>query len=623
MVRAARLLACRLAELTHSKELPVKRRFTPCRRPAPVAVLTAASALWLACQSPASSPDDTAEARQAASKPAPVTPGPRPIIDALSVELLKTPLPDANARLLATVSPASATVIAAGGFLIQPDAADPKRDVAMRDDGKGADDTAGDLVFSGYLTWDFNELLRQNNRVTQLGGGKAAEVTTFNGRVAGTKGTAPIVDPKQIVPGKPIAIDPVGIALAISVPHSLIINDPGVVGDPVRTFDRCSGSGTPMGPWTFGHLFSEMINQPLTGVDPNVAALKWLDTWNHNQELHFNSALPRNVNPFIQEWQNRSGTKVPKLELAPFQLVAIVNRMDLHESVGYSEGNAGELRFVFALEDANCNPLPMLVIFEYGNLPQKCDPITDLAVRWVDLANHPLGSPAYNALLQGLTDEVVTANAAPLKVNRSALNQLRTNDFVFDRPWQLREFILHKSGLLVPETVKRTPDEDHEDIPAMRAGLAFAIDNNLPSIWPNPPASMPNMLTGSFDPLEFPAGFFIRAMASDIPHPGFCFTPPLSGNAAISGFDARFEYSSNTCSGCHGGDLNSSGNFTHIDEHGNLSAFLSGPMTAPDCTFPSFTRDFDEPTRRAQVLDALATNSCVRLAALSETKAEH
>ncbi len=602
----------------------MSRRPTPLRRLAVAsAALAFASAAGFACSSSSLSDGAEAATQQQAATAKPGKPFERPQIDALHVEPLPSPINGANARLLATVSKSSTGVIANGSFTIQPDPADPKRDVVMTDDGRGADDKAGDLVFSGLLAYDFAELTRQNDKLTRLGGTGNVTVTTFDGRMVGATDAAKFVDTKQIKPGTAVDITPIGVAAAISVEHSLIVNHPGVVTDPVRTFNRCTGKGTPMGAWTFGHLFSEMINQPMTGVDPRSAALKWLDTWNHNQELHFNSALPRNVQPFINEWQNRSGSKLPKMALAPFQLVAIVNRMDLHESVGYSEGNAGELRFVFALEDANCNPLPMLVIFEYGNLPVKCDDIGQLAVRWVDLANHPVGSPAYNALLQGLTDEVVTANAAPAKINGSALNQLRTNDFIFDRPWQLREFILHKSGLLVPETVKRTPDVDHENVPFMRSGLGFAIDSNLPTIWPNPPASMPNMLTGSFDPIEFPSGFFIRAMASDIPHTGFCFTPKLSGNAAISGFDARFEYSSNTCAGCHGGDLNAGGNFTHIDEHGNLSPFLSGPMTANDCTNPVFTRDFDEPKRRAQVLDALATNSCVRLAAMGETKAEH
>ncbi len=601
------------------------RSTSPGRLAIGAAALALVAGSGLACSSSSATEAASATAgtaEQAMKRPPPAE---RPTIENLSVELVRNAPPGMNARLLATVSRGSEPTIAAGTFTLQPDPGDPRRDIVFTNDGKGADDKAGDLVFSAFHLFDFDELRRQNDRIHRLGGPRAVSVTTFDGRVAVKAEPPALVDLSTVVPGNPIDIGAVGLAGAISVEESLIITHPDVIQDKDRTFNRCRREGTPMGKWTFGHLFSEMINQPMTGVDPRQAALHWLDSWNHNQEQHFNSAVPRpGVQQFINEWRSRSNSKLPRLDQAPFQLVAIVNRMDLHESVGYSDGNAGELRFVFALEDANCNPLPMLVIFEYGNLPVKCGEIQHLARRWVDLASHPIGSVAYNTVLEDLTNAVVNANAAPHKVNGSALNQLRTNDFVFARPWQLREFILHKkTSMLEPETVKRTPDIAHENVPFMRAGLAFAIDNNLPSIWPNPPPSMPNMLTGSFDPLEFPTGFFIRAMASDIPHPGFCFTPKLAGNTAISGNDARFEYSSNTCAGCHGGDLNANGDFTHIDEHGNLSQFLSGPMTALDCTNGGITRNFDEPKRRAQVLDALATNACVRIAAMGETKAEH
>jgi len=544
-----------------------------------------------------------------------------PVIEKLQVSMLGKPVSGANARLFATVSPDSVDVIAQGYFELDRGNRDKLPPVLMTDDGNGADDQAGDLVFSGFLTFDFDELRRQNRRVKELGGPGRVKVVRFDRRQSVGSEAAPIVDETAIVPENPIDVEPLGLAAAIAMDHSLVINHVDVVTDPGRTFDRCNGKGTPMGPWTFGHLFQEMVNPALTGNDPQDVAEKWLGSWNSNQELHFNSAVPRpNVQQFIDDWRNASGTGRLEMQDAPFRLVAIVNRMDLHEAIGYG-GGSGETRFVFALEDSNCYPLPFLVIFEYGNIREDCDAMTDLARLWVELGNLTVGSPDYNELLQKITDEVVTANAAPSKPNGSALNQLRTNDFVFDGPWQLREFVLHpKYGYLVPDTVKRTPDISLDSTP----DLDLAIDDNLPTVWPNPPFSMINILTGSFDPIEYPAGsgVFIRAMASDIPHTGFCFQAKLAGNAAISGPDARFEYSSNTCSGCHGGDVNASGNFTHIDENGNLSPFLSGPHSESDC-MTGTPRNFDEPTRRAQILDALANNACERLAMLKELHAEH
>ncbi len=578
--------------------------------------LTAAGAVAVsACSSASSSPTDTQ--KQAAKTPPP-TRKVIPTIEKLQVSMLAREQAGSNARMFATVSRDSRDVHRQGYFVLQRDPRDPRRDLTFTDDGRGADDKARDGVFSAFVQFDFDELRRQNHRAEKAGG----KISIFDGRKFVKAEPVQFISEADIVPENPIDVDPVGFAANISFESSLVINHPDVVNDKERTFNHCTGEGTPMGAWTFGHLFSEMVNEPATGVNPGDAAEKWLDTWNHNQELHFNSALQRpQVQQFIDDWRNASGGGTLDMSVAPFKLVAIVNRMDLHESIGYG-GGAGETRFVYALMDRHCNPLEFLAIFEYGNIEEDCDAMTELARRWVELANEPVGSPQYNDMLQEITDQVVLADAAPKRTNGSALNQLRTNDFVFDRPWQLREFILDPNnlGLLMPETVKRTPDISLDNTPQ----LDLTIDDNLPTVWPFVPFGMDNILTGSFDPIEYPAGsgVFIRAMASDIPDPSFCFRANLAGNAAINADDARFEYSSNTCSGCHGGDLNSGGNFTHINEHGNLSQFLSGPHSESDC-MTGTVRNFDEPDRRAQVLDALANNACERLAMLRELHGEH
>ncbi len=600
----------------------MKKSANPAYRGAGLVALTAAALTFSACSSSSSTPQTASLQQAAKQQPAPQPSGKAiPNIEKMQVAMLKKETADGNARMFASVSKDSKDVHAQGFFVLQRDRRDPKRDVTFTDDGKGADDQAGDGVFTAFVHFDFDELRKQNRRLEMAGGAGKVKVVSFEGRKVTKSDIVQAIAEADITPDNPIDATPLGLSQNISFEHSIVINHPDVVNDPNRTFDRCSGSGTPMGAWTFGHLWTEMINQPLTGMPPEDAARKWLDTWHSNQEFHFNSALARpGVQQFIDDWDNISGGTFD-LKVAPFRLVAIVNRMDLHESVGYG-GGSGETRFVFALEDANCNPLPFLVIFEYGNIQEDCDQMTDLARKWVELANEPVGSPQYNAMLQDITDLVTTRDANPNKPNGSALNQLRTNDFVFDHPWQLREFILDPggSGLVVPETVKRTPDISLDNTPQ----LDQTIDDNLPTIWPFVPFSMLNILTGSFDPLEYPAGsgIFIRAMASDMPHPGFCFQANLAGNAAISADDARFEYSSNTCAGCHAGDVNAGGNFTHIDENGNLSQFLSGPHSESDC-MSGTPRNFDEPTRRAQILDALANNACERLAMLKELHAEH
>jgi hypothetical protein len=58
-----------------------------------------------------------------------------------------------------------------------------------------------------------------------------------------------------------------------------------------------------------------------------------------------------------------------------------------------------------------------------------------------------------------LTDDVTLANSAPGKPNRSAINQVRTNEIALAFPWQLREFTLQGAASnLLSATIKQTPD---------------------------------------------------------------------------------------------------------------------------------------------------------------------
>ena len=98
-----------------------------------------------------------------------------------------------------------------------------------------------------------------------------------------------------------------------------------------------------------------------------------MESWLVDQDVHFASAVKRlGVIPFINDWK-AAGGGVLDMKVAPFKLMAIVNRMDLHDAIGYGGGSSGETRFVYALMDSACNPMPFLVIFEYGNTARKCD----------------------------------------------------------------------------------------------------------------------------------------------------------------------------------------------------------------------------------------------------------
>ncbi|MBM7093335.1 hypothetical protein JTP67_33500, partial [Streptomyces sp. S12] len=59
--------------------------------------------------------------------------------------------------------------------------------------------------------------------------------------------------------------------------------------------------------------------------------------------------------------------------------------------------------------------------------------------------------------MQVITDRFTAANAAPSKPNRSAINQVRSNEFL-QNPWELREFAIARgASQLTMTTAKQTP----------------------------------------------------------------------------------------------------------------------------------------------------------------------
>ncbi len=192
-----------------------------------------------------------------------------------------------------------------------------------------------------------------------------------------------------------------------------------VVQDPTRTRAACDQ--TSMGKWSFGYLMEQMANTPATGVTGSELVSAWLEKWMSVQVVNgFSiSARPLMTQKIIDPWIAASGGPGSPLDLskAPFRLLAIVNRVDLRSQVSYGGGGAGELRFVFgAMSSETCNTLPeFLVIFEYGVPISGCLNLKAWAQQWKTLDQHPLGSPAYNAALEAITEQVVVANANPAK----------------------------------------------------------------------------------------------------------------------------------------------------------------------------------------------------------------
>jgi len=279
--------------------------------------------------------------------------------------------------------------------------------VVLNDEGADGDEKAGDGTFSGRMAFDVRDLESAQKKAA------AVQATTeFEGRsVRRVRREFLPVDFKRFEIGERIPLGPLPVDPSqIDVARSLMITHTSVVEDPARTSNPCGAGG--MGKWTFGHLMTEMANQPLTGIDPSDFVRRWLMNWEFDQVVNFWQVpkRPSIKQLIIDPWDQASGG-TGKLDLAkaPFRLLAIVNRIDLADNLVYGGGSAGEGRFVFCAVDLNnnCAPLQFTVIFEYGIKKKTCGALKAWAQQWQDLSMHSIGSAAYNSAL-----ELITAVAA-------------------------------------------------------------------------------------------------------------------------------------------------------------------------------------------------------------------
>jgi hypothetical protein len=501
------------------------------------------------------------------------------------------------------------------------------RTIVLRDDGRGGDEVAGDGRLSATVTLDFAELAANQVRIkaaqTEL---KApSTVALFNGRVKiGEEEMELPLSSGEMRPGQEIELVQTASVSSIDPARSLLITHINVVEDPTRTFNPCTGVGTPMGKWTFGYLMEQMANQPVTGINPSVFVRQWLKHWEAMQVVNGWSVAQRNAvrDTIIIPWVQASGGpgQPLNLKIAPFRLLAIVNRIDLQGNSGYQTSSAGEARFVFGAIDRRnnlCNVVEMSVIFEYGIDLEGCESVRNWAKQWINLSTIPIGTPAYNLALEKITDQFVTAGVAPKKVNGSALNQLRTNEFL-NQPWELREFkltpgvgdLFAATGFLTQTTVKQTPDPVLNNT----ATLADYINSDCANV----------NLGSHIVPIAFPRNAVDAALPNppamlggNSPVPPGVWNAPGIGCGPVPPGEARFQFSFATCGGCHLTETNTS--FYHIrpTQFGTpaiLSPFLSGPITVNDPTIvfplPPFPRKFDEMLRRAQILDQIANQDC-------------
>jgi hypothetical protein len=428
---------------------------------------------------------------------------------------------------------------------------------------------------------------------------------------------------------------------------SLMITDLSVVEDPSRTFDPCTGTGTRMGAWTFGRLMSDVCNQPVTGIIPGDFARRWVRSWQKNQEINFDTVTnrePEILAQVINDWEAASGGPARPLDLsiAPFRLLAIVNRVDLRGNPGYGVVNnddpcnpsnvGGEGRFVFCLipdafrggrggtlppsgygtgggggsTNSACDDAQFTVIFEYGVPKRTCQEIKDYGTEWFNLSRMAFG-PSFNAALQHATDQFAAAGADPArKPNQSALSQLRANELL-RQPWEMREWRIFSNdsdtGWLREVTAKQTPSITHNFQPVvMEYVLANAIavqheTHTVPLQWRTPGRPSVPFLGGS------------APMSSET----FFWDGPAPAGSSLP-TDLRHKFSLNTCNGCHAGETGTP--FTHVfprvpGQQARLSDFLTGAnMPKVDPADGRTQRWFSDLRRREDDLLRLITEPC-------------
>jgi Concanavalin A-like lectin/glucanases superfamily len=208
--------------------------------------------------------------------------------------------------------------------------------------------------------------------------------------------------------------------------RELLITDPSVVGDPIRTSAQTGGA------WSFRHLVEEAAPTP---AEAPAMVEDMLRSLTAPPQVAGTAGPPRSgMRRQLDAWPRTADGRLD-LARAPLQLQAIVNRIDLRD---LTRGDAGQASFVFAfIEDGF--QLPATLMLEY-RLPAASE--ADV-LGWAE-AFHALGgialSPSYNAALEAVTERFVRRGARPDATHGSALHAVRSNDAVLGFDWQLRSF---------------------------------------------------------------------------------------------------------------------------------------------------------------------------------------
>lgn len=362
--------------------------------------------------------------------------------------------------------------------------------------------------------------------------------------------------------------------------HQLVVVDPNVTSaanDPIA-------SNTADGHFSFRYLLEQLSGCPNASTNTSCVS-SFVSDWIHQlgtQQTVNGFAVPARISSNLSDsWPKLADGVTFDMSQAPFQLLAIMNRTDLH-ATGQGEG-----RLVFGFvgpasaPNLDVGPQPFTVIAEFllpatATLPNR--------KAWVNAffalptaggfqqacagSSNPMC--VYNNNLQTLTDAFVTAGQ---------LLDFRTSDFFLappgnPGPWAWRQFVLQPASgqnQLVTATTPEVPDNTLNGSAAIGAFLA---------------ANAPQIRDG-----------FVSLPPSDIGGEAFDFVPawnfPTVDATTLTSFSGR------TCNGCHV--------FVNTDPTNPMAAqgpfFHVSPTNTPDTTGQSilsaFVKDIEVPRRQS------------------------
>jgi hypothetical protein len=475
---------------------------------------------------------------------------------------------------------------------------DDENRIELKDNGIGDDKKAGDGIYTAKIYADVADFRKQAVKMALEQKKTGASYKFVNRMITADADAAEPFNAAKFDAFQPVSIAATGAVLNSELIDSvrrncIFITDLNVVEDPTRTWNPCTQTGVVNGPWTFGEIFRQLASTSPQNIATDAELSDFIKIWLTNfavrRIINGDTVNPRPLvldkilNPWIAK-SEAAGGPAGQLDMrfAPFKLTAILNRFDLRDR--FAGIPAGESRFTFCLINADCTDKEnFTMVVEYSiPKPNKCDSLHSWADQWFNLKNYDLGTPAYNAALQNITDQFSKSGSNRNKTNESSLSTVRTNDraLILGDTAEFREFRLNSiTGNFIETTCAQIPADKfngrgvgNPDVATMVLYVNQERKNIVKDNYTVP---------DTFNSVPFVAGA-AHILAEPVGSTNLWFwdgTEQRNTPYFIKNTTARHVFSLNTCTGCHAGEMQT--HYTHVDPvffgtETSLSGFLSG-----------------------------------------------